>query len=332
MCRQKAIRNFVRCADLSPGSVAWSSVLSSARSLGKKVVYPGFVAPALATNASKVPSGAQWLHEVKFDGYRVQLHIHAESIRVFTRRGFDWTDRFAKIVEDAWHLKAKSAIVDGEVIVPGSEGISDFAVLQKELRGKRPSRKLVMYAFDLLYINGYDLRREPLVERKVRLQRLLERSRILLSQHFEVDGAEMFKRACAYGLEGIVSKQRDSRYQSDRTHNWRKVTCRTRETLRIVGYALKQGRFDGIYLGREEDGALNYAGKVENGFSDAVAADVIRRMKPLVQSTQAYTTRIRKPKAVWVKPELLAEIEYRAQSEAGKLRHPSFKGLRDDLA
>jgi bifunctional non-homologous end joining protein LigD len=161
------------------------------------------------------------------------LHVHAETISVFTRRGYDWTSRFAKIAADAWYLNARSAIIDSEVIAPGTHGRSDFASLQKELRSKRPSQKLVLYAFDLLYINGYDLRREPLVERKIRLQRLIANSPILYSEHFEVDVAEFYNRACTMGLEGIVSKQRDARYQSDRTDTWRKVTCRRRETLRI---------------------------------------------------------------------------------------------------
>jgi bifunctional non-homologous end joining protein LigD len=188
-----------------------------------------------------------------------------------------------------------------------------------------------MYAFDLLYYNGRDLRREPLIERKILLQRLLVNSPIFFSEHFEIDGAEMFRRACAFGLEGIVSKRRDARYVSDRSDTWRKATCRKRETLRVVGYALKDGRFDGIYLGREAGGELVYAGKVDHGFSRDSATAVVKRMQPLIQRTQAYTTKIKKPKAVWVAPKLLAEIEYRAQTEAGKLRHPSFKGLRDDL-
>lgn len=300
--------------------------------LGTKALYPGFVVPALAADATKAPVGPQWLHEVKFDGYRIQLHIHVETIKVFTRRGHDWSGRFRKIVDDAWRLNVKSAIIDGEVVVQGTDGLSDFAVLQKELRRKTPSDRLVMYAFDLLYYNGHDLRREPLVERKIVLQRLLANSPIFFSEHFEVDGAEMLRRACAFGLEGIVSKRRDARYVSDRSDTWRKTTCRKRETLHIVGYALKDGRFDGIYLGREEAGELIYAGKVDHGFSRDSATEVVRLMQPLIQKSQAYTTKIKKPKAVWVAPKLLAEIEYRAQTEAGKLRHPSFKGLRNDLA
>jgi len=187
------------------------------------------------------------LHEVKFDGYRVQVHIANDAVKIFTRRGNDWTKRFAKIAADAWHLNVKSAIIDGEVIVPGANGVSDFSVLQNELRGK--STKLVLYAFDLLYLNGYDMRKAKLTERKAALQAVVAKSDILFSESFETDGVAMLKSACQMGLEGIVSKVRDSRYQSDRTNDLVKVTCRQRETLSIVGYAMKDSKFDGLYLG-----------------------------------------------------------------------------------
>jgi len=133
-------------------------------SVGAKAPYPGFVEPALASSIAKVPAGDRWIHEVKFDGYRVQVHLASEEVRVFTRPGNDWTKRFKKIADDAWHISAGSAIIDGEVIVPSENGVSDFSVLQNELRGK--SNKLVLYAFDLLYLNGFDLRKALLFERK----------------------------------------------------------------------------------------------------------------------------------------------------------------------
>jgi bifunctional non-homologous end joining protein LigD len=298
---------------------------------GIKSPIPVFIPPALATSIGKVPSGERWVHEVKFDGYRVQLHIANEGIKVLTRRGHDWTDRFKKIATDAWHLKVKSAIIDGEVVVPAVDGTTDFAVLQKALRAGQPSGKLVMYAFDLLYLNGYDMRKAPLSVRKSTLAALLKGSDILFSQSFETDGAHMFKNVCEMGIEGVVSKLKDSRYQSDRTNSWVKMTCRQRETLQIVGYALKENHFDGLYLGRQEGDQLLYAGKVDHGFSRDSAMDVRKRLTPLVQRTQAFSQKIKKPQAVWVKPSLLAEVEYRAKSAEGKLRHPSFKGIREDL-
>jgi bifunctional non-homologous end joining protein LigD len=269
---------------------------------------------------------------VKFDGYRVQLHIANESIHIYTRNGHDWTDRFRKIATDAWHLKTKSAIINGEVVVPAEDGTTDFAVLQKVLRAAQPSNQLVMYAFDLLYLNGYDMRRAPLVTRKAELERLLKGSNILLSQSFDIDGAHMLQTACAMGLEGVVSKRRDSRYTSDRTDAWLKMNCRQRETLQIVGYALKENRFDGLYVGRQDGDKLIYAGKVDHGFNTpGTVTDIRKRLAPLIQKTQAFSQKIKKPQAVWVKPSLAAEVEYRAKSAEGKLRHPIFKGFREDL-
>ncbi|WP_424629624.1 non-homologous end-joining DNA ligase [Bradyrhizobium sp. SYSU BS000235] len=298
--------------------------------LGKKAVFPGFVKPALAEQLSRPPKGEGWIHEVKFDGYRVQIHIANDAVKVFTRRGHDWTSRLKKISTDAWHINARSAIIDGEVVAPAADGVSDFSVLQKEIRAKR-SDKLVMYAFDLLYLNGNDLRAIPIEDRKERLHGLIRKTNILFSESFEADGAIMFARACEMGIEGIVSKRKGSRYRSDRNNDWIKSTCRQRETLVIVGYALKENRFDGLYVGRRDGEVLEYAGKVDHGFSSEQVADLQEKFKGLVQNTQAYTKKIAKPKAVWLKPMLLAEIEYRARSAHGKLRHPSFKGLREDL-
>jgi len=132
--------------------------------IGSKASYPGFVEPALASSIERVPTGDRWVHEIKFDGYRVQVHLANESIRVFTRRGNDWTKRFKKIADDAWHISAGSAIIDGEIVVPAADGTTDFSVLQNELKGR--STKIVMVAFDLLYLNGYDLRKLPLFQRK----------------------------------------------------------------------------------------------------------------------------------------------------------------------
>lgn len=139
--------------------------------IGTKASYPGFIEPALATSIEKVPSGERWVHEIKFDGYRVQVHLRDSAVKVFTRRGNDSTNRFKKIAADAWHINAGSAIVDGEVVVPSADGTTDFSILQNELKGR--STKIVMVAFDLLYLNGYDLRKLPLIERKAPLKNLI---------------------------------------------------------------------------------------------------------------------------------------------------------------
>jgi bifunctional non-homologous end joining protein LigD len=216
--------------------------------IGIKAPYPGFIEPALATSIDKVPSGERWLHEIKFDGYRVQIHLVNNGVKVFTRRGNDWTKRFKTIADDAWHINAGSAIIDGEVVAPSPDGTTDFSVLQNELKGK--STKIAMVAFDLLYLNGYDLRKLPLFERKALLKKNIGGTDIQFSESFEVDGGEMFKHACKTGLEGVVSKVRDSRYPSGRSNDWVKKTCAQRETLTIAGYALDGSKWDGLYLGR----------------------------------------------------------------------------------
>jgi bifunctional non-homologous end joining protein LigD len=260
----------------------------------------------LATSVDKVPSGKRWVHEIKFDGYRVQVHLRDAAVKIFTRRGHDWTNRFRKIAADAWHVSAGSAIMDGEVVVPSADGATDFSVLQNELKGR--SKQIVLVAFDLLYLNGYDLRRLPLFERKVQLRKIISDTDVQFSESFEVDGTEMYKHACKTGLEGVVSKVRDSRYNSGRTNDWVKKTCAQRETLAIAGFALDGKKFDGLYLARHKGDELVYAGKVDHGFDAASAKELQARLKPLTRKTQPYTKRIAH-RGIWVEPSLLAEIE-----------------------
>jgi bifunctional non-homologous end joining protein LigD len=249
-------------------------------------------------------------------------------VKVFTRRGNDWTNRFKKIASDAWHVNAGSAIIDGEVVAPAADGTTDFSVLQNELKGR--SKKIVLVAFDLLYLNGRDLRGLPLHERKAALKKIIADTDVQFSESFEVDGREMYKHACKTGLEGVVSKLRDSRYRSGRTNDWAKKPCCQRETLPIAGFALDGKKFDGIYVGRRKGKDLVYAGKVDHGFDPASAKELHARLKPLIRKTQPYAKKIAH-RGIWVEPELLAEIEYRAKSAEGKVRHPFFKGIREDL-
>jgi bifunctional non-homologous end joining protein LigD len=200
-------------------------------------------------------------------------------------------------------------------------------VLQNELKGK--STKIALVAFDLLYLNGYDLRKLPLEERKALLKKLIAKTAIQFSESFEVDGPEMFKHACGIDLEGIVSKVRNSRYHSGRGKDWVKKTCAQRETLPIASFAMKDNRFDGLYIGRMKGNQLIYAGKIDHGFDTASAKDLQARLKPLIRKTQPYAKKIAH-RGVWVEPSLLAEVEYRAKSAEGKVRHPFFKGLRED--
>jgi bifunctional non-homologous end joining protein LigD len=296
--------------------------------IGVKAPFPAFIEPALASSTEKVPSGERWIHEIKFDGYRVQVHLANETAKISTRRGHDWTHRFKKVAHDAWRIKANSAVVDGEIVVPAADGTTDFSVLQNELKGK--SRSIVLVAFDLLYLNGRDIRKLPLFQRKAELKKILTGTDIQFSESFAIDGREMFAHACKLGLEGVVSKVRDGAYPAGRTNDWVKKTCVQRETLTIAGFALDGTKWDGIYVGRRKGDDLIYAGRVDHGFDKASAADLQKRLKPLIRKTQPYAKRIAH-KGIWVEPKLLAEIEYRAKSAEGKVRHPFFRGLREDL-
>lgn len=296
--------------------------------IGVKAPFPGFIEPAFATSIEKVPSGDRWIHEIKFDGYRVQVHLANEAAKIFTRRGHDWTHRFKKVAHDAWRIKVSSAVVDGEIVVPAADGTTDFSILQNELKGK--STSIMLVGFDLLYLNGRDIRKLPLFQRKAELKKILTDTDVQFSESFELDGREMFAHACKLGLEGVVSKVRNGPYPTGRTNDWVKKTCAQRETLTIAGFALDEGKWDGIYLGRRKGDDLIYAGKVDHGFDKASAADLQKRLKPLIRKTQPYAKRIAH-RGIWAEPKLLAEIEYRAKSAEGKVRHPFFRGLREDL-
>jgi bifunctional non-homologous end joining protein LigD len=300
----------------------------AARKLGLKAPYPGSLNRLWQPQSRRCQAASAWVHEIKFDGYRVQVHLRDAAVKVFTRRGNDWTNRFRKIAADAWHISAGSVIIDGEIVVPAADGTTDFSVLQNELKGR--STKIVMVAFDLLYLDGHDLRKLPLFERKALLKKLIADTDVQFSDSFEVDGREMFKHACKTGLEGVVSKVRDSRYVSGRVNDWVKKTCAQRETLTIAGFALDGSKWDGLYLGRRKGSGLIYAGKVDHGFDKDDAKELKARLKPLIRKTQPYAKRIAH-RGIWVEPALMAEIEYRAKSAEGKVRHPVFKRLREDL-
>lgn len=157
-----------------------------AAGIGVKAPLPGFIEPALATSIERVPSGRRWIHEIKFDGYRVQVHLASEVAKIFTRRGHDWTHRFKKVAHDAWRIRASSALIDGEIVVPAADGTTDFSVLQTE---KGRSAKIVPVAFDLLYLNGRDLRKLPLVQRKAELRKIVDGTDVQFSESFEIEDA-----------------------------------------------------------------------------------------------------------------------------------------------
>jgi len=309
-----------------------SEALEIAKELkgAKRAAAPKFIEPSLATLRDRPPSGDAWLHEIKFDGYRLQAHVKDQQARFFTRRGYDWTKRFKALGAPFWYLPTRHAVIDGEVVVLLPEGQSDFGALQDDL-GEGRSDRFVFFAFDLLYLDGLDLRGCALVDRKLVLQTLLEKAdgNLRYSAHLEEDAKTIYRNACRLKLEGIVSKRKDARYVSGRSANWTKVTCRKRATFVVAGIAYNRNRFEGIYLARPDD--MTYAGKVEHGFTPVSQKELEKRAKGLESRTQPLARRIRKPKAHWLKPELLVEVEYRALTGEGKVRHPSFKGIREDL-
>jgi bifunctional non-homologous end joining protein LigD len=240
--------------------------------------------------------------------------------------------RFKSLQAAFWDLPADRAVIDGKIVVLTPDGLSDFGALEDDLAAGRSDR-LTFFGFDLLYLNSWELRACAVIDRKRVLEVLIGglKSRLRYSEHVEADSKAIYQNACKLKLEGIVSKRKDSRYSSGPTASWTKVTCRTRDTFVVAGIAYNRNKFDGIYLCRRKEDGLLYAGKVENGFTPASQRDLEESAKALKSRSQPLTKKIRKPKAQWLKPELLVDVEYRALTGEGKVRHPSFKGLRKDL-
>ena len=312
-----------------------SPALRLARSLpgARQALFPDFIEPSFATLTDQPPSGDNWLHEVKHDGYRFQAHVH-NGIRFFTRRGYDWSDRLSYLVTALAPIASRAVILDGEIIVQTAEGRSDFHALEKALKAQNGSENLTYLVFDILYLDGFDLRPSSLVDRKRVLKELLTsiNGPIKFSEHIEGNGPALWRRACELELEGIVSKQRDDRYRSGRSSTWVKTTCRHRDTFTIAGWAVKNGRFDGIYLAHPREDELVYAGKLDRGFSEEDKISLLERLKPLqIRKQPMRAARRNFPKARWVKPEILVDAEFRGKTGDGLLRHASFKGVREDL-
>ncbi|QEL24549.1 DNA ligase D [Bosea sp. F3-2] len=299
---------------------------------------PSFVEPCLATLQDKPPTGENWLHEVKFDGYRLEARIDHGAVKLLTRSGLDWTARFGKrLVAALAGLPCETALIDGELVTLGSNGISSFSALQQALsEGKAGG--LVYFAFDLLHLDGEDLRDEPLLARKERLQHLLEGSPadgpLRYSEHFVEPGQTMLTHACRMGLEGVVSKRADARYRSGRGSDWIKSKCTQRQEFVIAGYVSSQAsprKLGSIVAGYYEDGELKPAGRVGTGFTATSAASLKTKLDRLATDTSPFKgAAARERGVVWVKPELVAEVEFRAWTASKTLRHASFLGLRED--
>jgi bifunctional non-homologous end joining protein LigD len=288
---------------------------------------PGFIKPQLATLKAKAPVGPQWLHEIKYDGYRVQIHINAGRKKVYTRNGLDWTKRFS-LIAGALDIPGQ-AIIDGEVVVV-HEGRTNFSELQTELaRGDQD--RLVFYAFDLLWRDG-DLRKRPLIERKQMLSDLLGENGIeapvIYSEHLSGDGREMFEHAAKLGWEGIVSKRADALYRSERTEAWLKIKTVQLGKFPVIGFVKDPAGVAALYLGKREGKDLVYMGKVGTGWSRTVSSQIRKQLDTVVSPKSKLTKPIKKPKATWVEPTFVADVEFRDITSEGLLRQSSFKGLK----
>ncbi|WP_020179441.1 DNA ligase D [Methylopila sp. M107] len=304
----------------------------------KAAALPDFVAPALATLAPKAPSGPNWIHEIKFDGYRLIARIEHGEVRLLTRSGLDWTDRFgAPLAAALKALPARDALIDGELVVENAAGAPDFSALQEALSEGRTDG-FVFYVFDLLHLDGYDLRPCALDARKAALAGLVADAdpMIRLSDHFEDDGGVVLEHACRLSLEGVVSKRRDAPYASGRGRGWIKSKCAQRQEFVIGGYVASTAASDAIgslVLGVHEDGRLDHVGRVGTGFSAKVARDLYGRLKALETRRSPFAEKLQAAEARgvrYVRPELVAEVEFRAWTGDHHLRHASFRGLRED--
>ncbi|HXU79921.1 MAG TPA: DNA ligase D [Polyangia bacterium] len=292
--------------------------------------------PQLATLVEKAPTGDDWLHELKYDGYRIGIRLDEGSVKLLSRRGKDWTAQFPELVAAARKLQARQALVDGEAAIVLPSGKTDFQALQNFFGGDR--RGLAYFAFDLLHLDGEDLRARPVEERKERLQRLLRASGapiLRLSEHVVGNGPAFFAEAGRMGLEGIISKRAGEPYRAGRTTSWLKAKCIKEQELVIGGFTDPEGAREGIgalLLGVYQGERLAFAGKVGTGFTMKGARELRKKLEAIVQKSCPFDPPPTGPDrlAYWVKPVLVAQVKFAEWTSDGKIRHSSFLGLRED--
>jgi len=300
---------------------------------------PHFIAPQLATLVDKPPDGDEWLHELKFDGYRMLCHLNGAKVTFWSRNGKDWTERFPNLARAVKSLGLSSVVLDGEVVAMDAAGRTSFQRLQQAI-GKTGDAGLAFHLFDVLYVDGVLITKTPLTDRKAVLEKLLKsqgkKSPLRYSDHVKGNGKAFFKQACDYGIEGIVSKLANSVYDSTRSKSWLKVKCLRRQEFVIAGYTISDKGMPGfgsLILGVYDKGKLVYAGRAGTGFSIQQRIAIQKKLDPLAQPTTPFAVKPKDPglkRAVWAKPKLVGEVAFTEWTDDGSIRHPSFQGLRED--
>jgi DNA ligase D-like protein (predicted ligase) len=286
----------------------------------------GFVEPQLLTLTDKPPQGSDWIHEVKHDGYRALIVVQGKQVRAYTRTGLDWTSCYPGIARATAKLGCGSAILDGEVIVQDARGVSDFEALRSAIRWQ--PYKLIFYAFDLLHLDGKDLRDQPLLERRARLKELLpldETSPLQFSEEFTGDGAAFFRACTDQGLEGIVSKAASSRYRSGRSKTWLKCKCFTESSFLIIGTDRdRKTKAVRALLARAEGRGLAFAGAAFIALSGNERDELWAHLES-INVGECPLARLRLPRAQWVRPQIVARVRHLAGAKY--LRHGTVRGF-----
>ena len=335
-----AARARAKARSSSRGSENSEGGENGARRANQSTPLPPFIPLSLAVLYDRPPSGPDWLHEIKFDGYRTEARLDNGKVQLLTRKQQNWTHRFPPVAAAVAALQATTALLDGEIVVENDRGISSFSLLQTDLKDGRTDR-FAYYVFDLLYLDGRDLTGKPLIERKAALAQLLKGAGkdgvIRYTDDFDAAGPVILRHARDMGLEGIVSKRRSSSYRPGRTDCFVKSKCRGREEFVVVGFAAATAlprAIGALIVGTHENGALRYAGRVGSGYTQKMAHELFRRLDPLRVARRPVDLPAdeKRKDVVWVEPKLVIEAEFAGITHGGVLRQASFNGIREDKA